>query len=94
MPVRIEFDPAKSERNARSRGLSFELAAGFDWESAVYREDSGRAYPEGRIVALGYVGPRLCVLCFTPIEGGVRIISFRKANAREIKRYAEETTHR
>ena len=64
--MRIEFDPAKSARNARSRGLSFDLAAGFDWESAVYREDSRRAYPEGRIVALGYVGPRLCVLCFTP----------------------------
>jgi uncharacterized DUF497 family protein len=60
-PVRIEPDPAKSERNARSRGLSFELVAGFDWETAVYREDSRRAYPERRIVALGSVGPRLCV---------------------------------
>lgn len=60
-PVRIEPDPAKSERNARFRGLSFELVAGFDWETAVYREDSRRAYPERRIVALGSVGPRLCV---------------------------------
>ena len=33
-------------------------------------------------------------ICFTPIDGGVRIISFRKANRREVRCYEEETANR
>jgi uncharacterized DUF497 family protein len=32
------------------------------------------------------------VLCFTPVEGGIRVISFRKANSREIKTYEQART--
>jgi uncharacterized DUF497 family protein len=31
----------------------------------------------------------LHVLCFTPIAGGIRVISFRKANAREVRNHAQ-----
>ena len=41
-------------------------------------------YPETRIIALGFLGVRLHVICFTPIDGGVRIISLRKANRRDL----------
>jgi uncharacterized DUF497 family protein len=92
--VRIEFDPAKSERNASERGLPFERAAEFDWGGALYREDTRRSYPERRFVALGFLGNRLHVVCFTRIAGGVRIISLRKANSREVRRYEEETADR
>jgi uncharacterized DUF497 family protein len=44
-------------------------------------------------VAIGYIGLRLHVLCFTPIDGGVRIISLRKANQREVKRYEKKITN-
>ncbi|MBS0349815.1 MAG: BrnT family toxin [Proteobacteria bacterium] len=47
----------------------------------------------GHLVAVGFLGNRLHVLCFTPRKNGVRIISFRKANAREVKRYEKETTN-
>jgi uncharacterized DUF497 family protein len=33
--VGIEFDPKKNERNLRERGLSFERAADFDFETAI-----------------------------------------------------------
>jgi uncharacterized DUF497 family protein len=85
--MKIEFDPTKSLKNLIERGLSFETVNGFDWGSALYIEDDRKAYTEKRIVALGYLGLRLHVLCFTPIDGGVRVISFRKANLREIKNY-------
>ncbi len=39
---------------------------------------------------MGYLEARLHVLCFTPIEEGIRVISFRKANKREINRYEQE----
>ena len=89
--MKIEFDPAKSERNGRQRDLPFSLTVEFDWESAIYLEDIRRDYPERRFVALGFLRAKLHVICFTPIPGGVRIISLRRANSREIHRYAQET---
>lgn len=80
----------KSKTNEQNRSLPFEKAHDFDWENALYVEDDRKLYPEQRFVALGYVEKRLHVICFTPIDGGVRIISFRKANQREVKRYEKE----
>lgn len=77
--MKIEFDPIKSNKNDYDRGLPFEEAANFDWETALYSEDNRHAYPERRFIAIGYLRERLHVLCFTPIKDGVRIISFRKA---------------
>lgn len=89
----IEFDPAKNTRNFRERGLSFESAGDFDFVSAMMREDTRKAYPEQRIVALGLLDTRLHVLCFTPVKGGIRVISFRKANRREEHAYEQAFTH-
>jgi uncharacterized DUF497 family protein len=90
--VKIEFDPAKSEKNARERGLPFHAVDGFDWETAQFEEDARFRYPELRIVAAGFMDSRLHVLCFTPIDGGIRVISFRKANDREVRKYDEKKT--
>jgi uncharacterized DUF497 family protein len=35
----ISFDSAKSEKNVLVRGISFELAAGFEWVGALIVED-------------------------------------------------------
>ncbi len=91
--MEINFDPAKNEKNIRERGLSFERAGDFDFATAVVREDVRKAYPEPRFVALGFLDARLLVLCFTPITGGIRVISFRKANRREEKEYEQAITH-
>jgi uncharacterized protein len=91
--VKIAFDPAKSARNEEEeRDLPFNLVAEFDWDSALLAEDTRFEYPERRFVAVGYIGDRLHVVCFTPIEGGIRVISFRKANDREVRRYEQETS--
>jgi uncharacterized protein len=88
--VRVHFDPAKNERNIRDRGLSFESAADFDFESALVFVDDRHEYGETRYVALGMLAERLHVLCFTEADDGVRVISFRKANSREVSRYAKD----
>jgi uncharacterized DUF497 family protein len=90
--MKIEFDPVKSEKNARERGLPFPLVEEFGWESAVFSEDARFPYPETRFTALGFIGERLHVVCFTPIADGIRVISFRKANEREVRSYEEEKT--
>lgn len=90
--MKIEYDPAKSQRNEHERGLPFDRAGEFDWDCATFAEDDRNLYPEQRFVAIGYLGDRLHVICFTHIPGGVRIISFRKANDREVKRHGKAIT--
>ncbi|MGQ0708776.1 MAG: BrnT family toxin [Rhodoferax sp.] len=90
--MQIEFDAAKNATNIRERGLGFERAAEFDFGTAVIAQDTRRAYPEVRFVATGFLGTRLHVLCFTPRAGGIRVISFRKANAREARNYEQTRT--
>ena len=92
--MKIDFDPVKSELNSKLRSLSFERAGDFDWETAIYYEDNRMDYPEVRIIALGFLGVRLHVICFTPIDGGARIISFCKANRRGVRYYEDETADR
>ena len=90
--MKIEFNISKSLTNTHLRGLPFDLVEwGFDWASAIMRQDTRKSYPEPRIEAIGFIGERLFVVIFTPIVDGVRIISFRKANQREVKRYEKET---
>jgi len=89
--MHVEFDHIKNEQNIRIRGLSFERAAAFDFDTAIIAQDTRKDYPEVRYVAIGFLAARLHVLCFTPVKGGVRVISFRKANSREVNSY--EQTH-
>jgi uncharacterized DUF497 family protein len=90
--MRIEFDLAKSEKNARERGLPFIEAGRFEYETAIRVQDLRKDYGEPRIVAYGYIGTRLHVLCFKPIgQLHVRVISLRKANKREEIFYVETT---
>jgi uncharacterized DUF497 family protein len=85
--VDITFDPTKNERNIRERGLSFERVSDLDFRTATYAIDTRHDYGETRIVAVGYLDGREHVLCFTEAETGIRVISFRKANAGEVRRY-------
>lgn len=87
--VRVSYDPAKNERNVRERGLSFDEAANFEFESALVFVDARHDYGETRYVALGMLGDRVHVLCFAETAEGIRVISFRKANTREVSRYAK-----
>lgn len=83
----ITYDPAKNERNIALRGLSFDEVAAFDFETALFWQDTRFDYPEPRFAALGYIKGRLHTVVFTETEHGIRVISFRKANKREVKRY-------
>ena len=88
----IAYDPVKNDRNIRERGLSFERAADFDFETALFAD-----YPrngEMRRIAVGYLDKRLHLLCYIPKPDGIRVISFRKTNKREAKLYGKpQTTH-
>ena len=91
--MNVTFDPAKDAANLAKHGFSLLDAVGFEWETAVVWPDTRRDYGEPRMVALGYIGLRIMSVVFVdrppeqPTER--RVISLRKADTREVKRYAE-----
>ncbi len=90
----VSYDPYKNKRNIEQRGLSFERAADLDWDNAWLYQDQRTEYNEARFIAYGMLDERLHFVCFTETDDGIRIISFRKANNREVKRYEQETLNR
>ncbi len=85
--VDISFDLDKSTRNHLLRGLPFDLVEEFEWDQSWIAEDFRRDYGERRFQVLGRIRGRLCVLVFTPRDDRVHVISLRKANRRESRRY-------
>lgn len=86
--MEFEWDDAKAESNLRKHGVAFEDArAVFGDERVIVRTDNRWNYGELRLEALGMVDARLHVVVFTFREETCRIISARKANKREQKRY-------
>jgi len=70
------------------RGLPFDLIKGFDLETALIWKDERQDYKgELRFIAIGYIRERLHNLVFTPRDEALRVISLRKANTREVKKY-------
>jgi uncharacterized DUF497 family protein len=81
--------PPKEASNLARHGVPLSLASSIEWDSAVIWTDTRFEYGEPRQSGIGYIGPRLYFVVFVDRAEGRRIISLRKANAREVKRYAQ-----
>lgn len=71
--------------------MSFEAVWNFEWSEAYLSVDARQDYGEKRYQALGPIGETLHMLVFTRRGAAIHVISLRKANRREVKRY-EQTT--
>ena len=58
----------------------------------LIRPDTRHSYGEDRYQLIGRIEKCLFVLVYTPRHSAIRIISARKANTREVKRY-ENRSH-
>jgi uncharacterized DUF497 family protein len=85
----VEWDDGKRAANLARHGVDFIDALRFDWDNAQLTPDTRRDYGELRVIAVGRIGRRMHVLVFAPRAEAIRIISRRKANDREIRRYEE-----
>lgn len=86
----VEYDAAKNERNIAERNLPFGDVVNLDWAAALVGADNRRDYGETRYTAIAPAQDgRLHVVVFTEVPDGIRVISFRKANSREVKRYEQ-----
>lgn len=88
--MELSFDPAKDRLNRIKHGLSLAQAAELDWPAALLLVDRRRDYGEVRMIAYAPIGNRLYCAVYTEREGRCRLISFRKANRREFRRYASQ----
>jgi uncharacterized DUF497 family protein len=84
----LEFDDAKDQINRAKHGVSLAEAARLAFGTAQIRPDDRRDYGEPRFRALGLIDGEVYFLAFTVRDGRLRPISLRKANRREIERYA------
>ena len=83
----VEFDPKKREAALRVRGLDMGRASEIFAGPTLTVVDDRREYGETRYISIGFLDSRMVVLVWTRRGVGRRIISMRKANAREQKIY-------
>ena len=91
--MKFEWDENKSLDCFRIRGFHFHLAAQvFGDPHRKVQLDSRFIYGEDRYLALGRVDDRVLTVVYTTRNDAIRIISARKANAREVKKYENNTS--
>ena len=87
--MKINYDLLKDRTNYAKHGVFLSAAVRFEWAEALVWQDQRRDYGELRYLAIGYIGLRLYVVVFVDRADQRRIISLRKANAREVLFYAQ-----
>lgn len=86
--MQYEWDENKRRINLEKHGEDFADVVQLDWTSAIIQKDDRQDYGEIRYNAfLLRDDGRLMSLAFTLRGKYLRIISYRKANSRERKKY-------
>jgi uncharacterized DUF497 family protein len=86
----FEWDDHKAVQNVAKHGVPFEYAARvFLDPHRLNSEDTRRDYGEDRWLTLGKIEGRLFAVAYTPRDAVIRLISARKANEREQRKYDE-----
>ena len=88
--MKIEFDEKKNLENITKHGFSLNAFELLDFDLAIYKEDNRKTYSETRFNIFAPINGRLCMATFTIRRNKYRIISLRKANKREVKKYEKE----
>ena len=86
--MELEWDEVERMQALLERGMDFADVAQFDFDTATTIMDNRVEYGERRLVSTGYLNGRICVLSWTMRDGIMRVISLRKANEREQKKYS------
>jgi uncharacterized protein len=86
-PLTFAWDESKRRINLAKHGLDFAEVAEFAWDAAIVAEDTRHDYGEVRYRAWGMFRGVMHSVAFTRGASVVRVISFRRANRMEIRRY-------
>lgn len=88
--MEISYDPDKRTRTLAERGLDFEDAVAVFVGAAIDIIDDRRDYSEERWQTYGRLGDRLVMIVWTRRERVRHIISMRKCNDREQKKFGRQ----
>ena len=88
--MQYEWDESKRAEILLNREIDFASMEYFDWETAIHQRSDRDG--EERWSSFGLIGARLHHVVWTERGDRIRIISLRKANARETAKYVEATT--
>ncbi|MDJ0658945.1 MAG: BrnT family toxin [Crocosphaera sp.] len=84
----FEWDDSKAKSNEIKHSVSFPFATRvFDDGNRLTVIDERFQYGEVRYIVLGKIEQRIYVVAYTIRGSVIRLISARKANSREVKRY-------
>ena len=86
--MQITYDPDKRDDTLITRGLDMADAARVFAGPHMTSEDDRRDYGEIRLITIGFLAGRMVIVAWTHRGPARRIISMRKANAREQKTYS------
>jgi hypothetical protein len=89
MPIKITFDPAKRNWTLREHGLDFADAAEVFAGQTIDIPDRRQDYGEDRINSVGYFRGRMVMVCWTWRGDARHVISMRRTNDREKRRFAQ-----
>ena len=81
--MQVEYDRAKRDTTLRTRGLDMAQANKVFDGTTVTIEDDRKDYGEPRYITIGFLAGRMVFVAWTPRANARRVISMRKANARE-----------
>lgn len=85
--MKLSYDPEKRARTLAERGLDFDDAVHVFAGPALTIEDDRRDYGEKRFQTMGLLNDRLVMIVWTQREDTLHLISMRKANDREKKKF-------
>ncbi|MEM9272263.1 MAG: BrnT family toxin [Cyanobacteria bacterium P01_F01_bin.143] len=84
----FEWDDAKAKKNEAKHSISFIFATrAFNDSNRITFVDNRFDYGEVRYITLARIDQRVYVLVYTIRDSVIRLISARKANSKEVKRY-------
>jgi hypothetical protein len=87
----FEWDEKKAAENYHKHNVTFEVARHvFDDPAAVDEPDDRQAYGDARFNIIGMVRGRLFFVTYTIRKSKFRLISARRAEPHEKRRYHEE----
>ncbi len=87
--MKLTWDEAKRQKTLQERQLDFKDAVEILTQCHLQIPDERVDYGEPRFIVVGFLQQRMIVLVYTPRNEAKHIISMRKANEREIKKYTQ-----
>ena len=87
--VKFEWDETKNRSNFNKHGVNFNDATEIFSSTRVTTVDNRKDYGEIRKITIGRIDKRICIAVYAERDETIRIISARKANARERRKYDE-----